>query len=335
MLYKLTDGNRKLEPVRYLNLADLGQVEKDLEDLLAKNLLDVLFEESPLMPFFQERKRQAEADLYAIDSSGDLFIFELKRIAAGSDAALQVLRYAQEAGTWTFNTLQDKYRKYCKRPSADLAEDHRNAFALGSALGPQEFNSRQRLFVIGSSADEKLRSAVDYWKRQGLAVDFLPYRIYELKGEQYFEFFSPPYDHHLNPSAPKGVLFDTNRSYNEDALWEMMEKKRVAAYGEATGVVDLLNLGDIVFYYHRGVGVVAAARVTDRARNDGPKQRYCEVEFLTPVPTREQDELKKLTPAEVSGVTGKAFYWPRTVKVPHLSEEESIRLLAALQSALR
>jgi hypothetical protein len=69
-------------------------------------------------------------------------------------------------------------------------------------------------------------------------VEFLPYRIYDVGGTRYFEFFSFPYDRHRNPSAVKGVLFDTNRSYDQDAVWEMMEKSRVAAYGEIKYVVE-------------------------------------------------------------------------------------------------
>jgi len=54
-----------------------------------------------------------------------------------------------------------------------------------------------------------------------------------LNGEKFFEFFALPYDKHKNPSETKGVLFDTNRSWDEDSIWYMMENKRVAAFGDA------------------------------------------------------------------------------------------------------
>ena len=101
MLYKLTiadEGIKDLEPLPYLDFADLGKMEKDLEDLMATHLLDVLFEGAALMPIFRQRSQQAEADLYALDQAGDLVIFELKRGFAGPDAMLQVLRYAPDAG---------------------------------------------------------------------------------------------------------------------------------------------------------------------------------------------------------------------------------------------
>ncbi len=111
MLYKLTiadNGTKDLESLPFLDFADRGKIEKDLEVLLSKHLLDLLFEGAALMPIFQERPMQAEADLYALNRSGDLVIFELKRGVTGSDAMLQALRYAQDAGQWTFERNKRK-----------------------------------------------------------------------------------------------------------------------------------------------------------------------------------------------------------------------------------
>jgi hypothetical protein len=82
LLYKIGDANgtKTLEPLEFLDFADLGNLEKDLEVLVANNLIDILFEDARLMPVFKERPLQAEADLYALDRAGDLIIFELKNI---------------------------------------------------------------------------------------------------------------------------------------------------------------------------------------------------------------------------------------------------------------
>lgn len=83
MLYKLDKKDDKfasLDPLPFQGLP----LEKELEDLLAQNLFDVLFEESNLMPIFQERAWQEEADIYALNRAGDLVIFELKRDGAGA-----------------------------------------------------------------------------------------------------------------------------------------------------------------------------------------------------------------------------------------------------------
>jgi hypothetical protein len=337
MLYKLNisdDKPKDLEPLSFLDFADLGKIEKDLEVLLANHLLDVLFEDAALMPIFQERQMQAEADLYALNRAGDLVIFELKRGFAGSDAMLQALRYAQDSGQWTFSMLQKKYQTYCKLDTASLADAHRDAFNLERPLLPSEFNIKQHFIIVGNAANDSLIDAVDYWKRRGLSANFLPYRIYKINGENYFEFFALPYDRHQNPSLVKGVLFDTNMSYDQDSIWDMIESKVVAAYGGVKHVVDFLNPKDIVFLVHKGYGIVAAAEVIGPAKDGDPDERYRDVKFLTPVPNKKSDIQKFMPFSDVSSITGKSFFWARTIKVPYLSREESQVLLTELKKTL-
>jgi hypothetical protein len=310
VLYKLTksgDVFGNLEPLPFLDFADLGKLEKDLEIMLAEHLLDLLFEEAALMPIFQERAMQAEADLYALNREGDLIIFELKRCFAGSDAMLQALRYAQDAGQWTFSKLEERYKTYYPNNTTSLPEAHKEAFNLELPLFPSDFNQRQHFVIVGNAANNALINAVDYWKRKGLSADFLPYRVYKIADQYYFEFFALPYDRHQNPSAIKGVLFDTNRSWDEDSVWEMMEKSRVAAYGDIKYVVEYLNPKDIIFFSHKWTGIVAAAEVLGPVKDDGPDEKFRDVRFLTPRPKRDQGVMKHMPFSQVSSVTGKHF----------------------------
>lgn len=96
MLYKLDSDQGRfngISPVQFSEFSNFGNLEKDLENLVAENLLEVLFEESGLMPIFQERQRQPEADIYALNEQGDLVIFEFKRGSVGEDAVHQALRF--------------------------------------------------------------------------------------------------------------------------------------------------------------------------------------------------------------------------------------------------
>jgi hypothetical protein len=345
MLYKIEntdDKKRILSPLPFLEMSDINKIEKDLENLLADHLLDVLFEDAVLMPIFQERSYQSEADLYALNQYGDLIIFELKRSNVGADAMHQILGYSQAAGQWTFAELQEKYTTYrgseLAQP-ANLLDAHKEAFQLKDALQPIQFNTKQYLMVIGSAANNDLINAIDYWKKKGLSVEFIPYRIYKIGTEQYFEFFSIPYDKHQNPMSIKGVLFDTNKSYDEESIWQMMEKSRVAAYGDIKYVIDYINPRDIVFFSHKGYGVVAAAEVASRRKSDpntdnDEDEWYREVKFLTPKPTRNDGVIKYMPFSRVAEVTGKSFYWARTIKVPYLSRDESKALLIELKKVL-
>ena len=314
MLYKLgsTDGKfDTLEPIAFKDFSSFANLEKDLENLIAKNLFGVLFEETRLMPIFQERKGQAVSDIYALNEKGELIIFELKKEIANKDAVYQALRYAQDAGQWSYATLQSKYRTSEKKEDADLLEEHKDAFELEHKLDEKEINNKQRLLIIGSAADDSLINAVDYWKQQGLSIDFLPYRVYELNGEKYFEFFALPYDKHSNPSHIKGVLFDTNRNYDEDSIWYMIENSRVAAFGDAMRWVKYVNQGDFVFFYHAGEGLVAAGRVEGSSVNQPNEYTlYRNVRFITPVPIRGE----------------KIYAMPRRLKWRRLQESVSFLL---------
>lgn len=336
MLFRMKD-NKSLEALPFLDFADLSKLEKDLENLLAENLFGTLFEKMPLMPFYQERPLQAEADIYALDSNGDVVVFELKRSVAGSGALEQLLRYAERADTWSFADLQRKFRAYSNDENASLSVAHRDAFNLDEPLLPSDFNRKQRLVVIGSAANQNLVRSVTYWRDKGLDIDFLPYRIYRIGDTNYFEFFAKPYDGHFNPGTIKGVLFDTNRSYDtvpHGCFKSMVEQKRISAWGDRKDAVRSLSKGDLVFYSHRWVGLVAAARVDGVEVKKDKDELYWDVTFLTPLPT-EYASIRAMPFRDVTKVTGKSFFWARIQKVPYLTREEAEHLLGELKKTLR
>lgn len=99
----------------------------------------------------------------------------------------------------------------------------------------------------------------------------------------------------------------------------MLANSRVAAYGDAKRFIHHVHPNDIVFFSHKWTGIVAAAKVRNTAVKAPNDQTLCrDVEFLTPVPKR-GDELKGMPFKKVSAITGKSFYWARTIKVPYLS----------------
>jgi hypothetical protein len=334
MLYKLGKSQDKfdsIEPVAFRGLPK----EKELEDLLAANLWDVLFERNELMPIFQERAWQAEADIYALNKQGDLVIFELKREHADHGAVHQILRYCEKASRFGYEELQSKLRQYKNDPKLDLQEEHKNNFNLEHHLDRATFNKRQHLWVVGSAGDDQLIQNVSYWKSQGISLEFIPYRVYKIGNDHYFEFFSLPYDQHSNPSDIKGVIFDTNRSWNEEAIWYMCENDRVAAFGDIKGVVHSFRKGDYVFLYHKGEGIVAVGEVKSEVKEDEDEDAlYRDLRWLTPKPTKGKS-FKAMPASEIKEVMDCNFWWAKTMKPPFLNKEESEKLLAALKETLK
>lgn len=333
MLYKLAKSAEKFDSIDPLPFSGLP-LEKELEDLLAQNLWDVLFESSQLMPIFQERSWQPEADIYALNEQGDLVIFELKRAHADGGAVHQAFRYCEKGGRYGYGKLEKMLRVYRKGKLVDLQQEHKAAFDLEHPLDRSAFNRKQQLFIVGSAGDEELIRNIDYWKLKGIPLNFIPYRVYEIAGADYFEFFSPPYDQHSNPADTKGVIFDTNLSYDEDSIWYMCEHNRVAAFGDVKSIVHSFNKGDIVFLYHKGRGIVAAGEVKSDVKEDAAADAmFRDLKWLTTKPARNVP-LKFMPVPQIKEVTGRNFWWAKTMKAPFLNKEEAAHLLGELKKAL-
>jgi len=333
MLYKLNKiGNKfvAMDPLPFSRIP----LEKELEDLLAQNLWDVLFEGSELMPIFQERVWQPEADIYALNEQGDLVLFELKRAQAQAGAVHQALRYCEKAGRYRYDDLERKLRDYRSDETLGLQEEHQLGFDLERPLDKSNFNTNQHLIIVGSASDRELARHVAYWKSKGLSLDFIPYRLYQIAGEDYFEFFSKPYDIHSNPALVKGVIFDTNKSYSSESIWYMCEGNRVAAFGGIKGIVHSLNKKDIVFLYHKGKGIIAAGEVKSDVKEDKDEDAlYRDLKWLTPIPEKGQP-LKAMSASDIERAMGFGFFWAKTMKPPFLTGEEAIKLLAELKKIL-
>jgi hypothetical protein len=333
MLYKLGKSAKKFDSIDPLPFSGLP-LEKELEDLLAQNLWDVLFEGSQLMPIFQERSWQPEADIYALNEQGDLVIFELKRAHADGGAVHQALRYCEKAGRYSYEKLEEMLRAYRKDQLLSLQQGHQSGFDLEHPLDRSAFNKKQHLVIVGSAGDDELIRNLDYWKLKGISLSFIPYRVYKIAGEHYFEFFSLPYDQHSNPGLAKGVIFDTNFSWNEESIWYMCEGDRVAAFGSIKGIVHSFNKGDIVFLYHKGRGIIAAGEVKSDAKEDASADAmYCDLKWLTPKPIKGK-AFKVMSVAQIKHVTGRNFYWAKTMKPPYLNKEDAAHLLEELKVSL-
>ena len=323
MLYKYE--NNTLEKLGYYSYSDFKGKEKDLENLLAENLNDLYMEDAQLMPIFQERQRQEEPDLLAVDKNGNLVVFELKRGEVKGDTTIQVMRYTQNYGQKSYFELNKIYKKY-NLTGLELKNAQKGAFGLDKALDESEFNKKQKMVIVGNSLDISLIDAVEYWKSKKIDIDFLPYRFYKINDEIYFEFFAKPYDYHLNVFDKKGIMFDTCRSYDENAVKDMFKDKKISAYNSASKFIKSFNKGDYVFYYHKGWGVIGAGII----KSSQPKEilsneeieLYHTVELLTPVITNE-NEIKYISASEICELLGKNFYWASTTKRPYLTEKES------------
>lgn len=261
--------------------AAFGIAEKDIEIFFAAHLHE-LIPEDQLMLIGQERRRQEEADLFALDRKGTLYIFELKRWQSSSENLLQVMRYGQIFGRYDYAALQDLAHRHQKL-EGELKEKHKKHFDLDNALAESAFNQEQVFIVVTNGVDRDTLEAIQYWKQKGVRIDSLTYRLYavEAKPHLWFDVYNPEQDVILEVN-PGIYCVNTNATYMAKAWRDMLSKERASAYYTRKYAVAGIPKGSVVYLYHTGVGVIAKGKST------GPYQKVScdgnpEEEFYVPL----------------------------------------------------
>lgn len=281
MLYYLNGINKKLlETVKRSNLSLINWSEKDLEDLIANNISKIVSEDT-LMTIFQERRGKEEPDILALDKAGTLYILELKRWKSDKENLLQALRYGQIFGQYDYNSLDELYKKSKGRIS-ELIDDHRDYFNLGSnnQIRKEDFNIKQHFLIITDGTDIDTRQAINYWRKTGLLIDAIIYRVYEtLAGEKIVEFniYSPEED--VIEFEEGCYILNTNLKNSKQDDDDMIKASKAAAYYDPwKRKINKIQKGDKVFLYRSGTGIVAMGKgsgvITKKDYNKLPNEEY-------------------------------------------------------------
>lgn len=315
--HKDRTGLAEIGPVLLSTLARAGWLEKDLENVLSTRIPDVL-RENQLMVIFQERRRQEEPDILAFDISGDLHIFELKRNEAEESNLLQVIRYGQIFGQYSYADLERLFRNRIRDPLADLASRHRDYFELPEKLTSDKFNHRQRFVVVTAGIDLKTLETIRYWNNYGLPIGSITYHVYQ-HGDMFFldfSAYSPSSDDYIG-LVSRDYVVNTNVAYMPTAYLEMLEGSKASAYHDRKTAVDGINKDDRVFLYHSGVGITAVGRTTGGVQvcaynGDPDEEHYVPLRLDLKVdPVR--DPGRCLRASEINDVLGTSHRFRQTV----------------------
>ncbi len=256
MIFKLKKHKHNITRVQRNRLSDIGWKEEDFQKLLFKNLEKVLQDEELLL-IMQSRKWQEEPDLMAIDSNGDLYIFELKAWESHEYHLLQALRYGQIYGQCSYESLNDLFLKFFSE-SQDLLKALNNKF--GTSLTADKINNQQHFVVITNGLDFKTRQAILYWLEKGIDIRSWVYRVYKLTQDDVlvefdtFRIREDPYE-----DVEQGYyILNTNCANNPECDKDMIDNKKAAAYLDPwKRNIEKLKKGDTVFLYRSGEGIVA------------------------------------------------------------------------------
>lgn len=298
----------------------INVLEKHIEDFMAANLVELLPEEK-LMLLAQERKRQEEADILALDRNGTLFIFELKRWKSTAENLLQVLRYGQKFGRYSYKKLESLAHKQ-QRLDSSLQEAHREYFELNEPLDEGDFNKDQRFVVVTNGTDHDTLDAVKYWSNKGIGIDSVTYKLYQIEGKPFIQFdtYSPDMEV-IAESNPGFFIVNTNKSYTKNAWQSMLGDGRTgkasAFYGRKHAV-KRIEKGSTVFLYHTGVGVIACGKALDsygKTEYNGEKdaEYYVPLAFSWALNDPGTWKLNALKANQINAATGASHRFRQTV----------------------
>lgn len=311
LLFELDPKKNEINIVSRIRLKDFGWNERKFQNLLFENL-DRAIQEEELLLIMQSRQWQEEPDLMAVDENGDLWIFELKAWESHQSNILQALRYGQKYGQHNHDDLNELYSKFAKRK---LIEAHKKRFP-DKNISPEQINRNQHFVIMTNGLDIQTREAIIFWRERGLDVRPWIYRIYETKTKRLylelntFRMKDDPFE-----DIEEGYfIVNTNIRHSKKDDRDMIKRRKAAAfYDPWKKSMKRIQLGDRVFLYRSGTGIVARgiakSRYKKKAYHDDPEET--DEEYYI--------ELKKflvcrspLTPSDIKGITGIDYRFMRT-----------------------
>jgi len=335
MLFKLNNEEKSvLKALPGTTFERINWTEKDLENLVANNIAKLL-PENQLMVFFQERKLREEADIYALDKQGDLYIFELKRWKSNQENLLQVMRYGQIFGQYEYEQLETMLRKYRKMADLDLCKVHKDYFIeqIDEPLNRHEFNGDQHFVVITNGIDRETLKAIQYWQKKGIKIDSIIYRLYRL-GEDNLIFEFNPYnpEKEIIIEEDEGFfIVNTNLTWSDLNYKEMLEEGKAAAYYDRKYGIMNIKKDDTVFLYHTGVGIIAYGKAINNYKSkdingDKEAEYYIKIKFDWKIDPDTQKEMA-VQSWEINAALQSGYRFRQTVfSIDKKMAEEIIKL---------
>ena len=332
MLFEMDEQSKGFKPVSGMNIVDsLGENEKDLENYLKEIIGDILFPE--YMVFGNERSFKSEPDLFAVNSSGDMVVFELK-VHGHYDRGkvYQALSYAQRFSYWRYTEMNNHFRKCFPegKELIDAFEEH-----YGYKIDLTEFNKRQKTIVISHSSSEDTGTITKYWRKSGIDIEEYFYRFYEVAGKRYFELSNELFFQQNSYNC----WINTCKTHVPEAYLDMVKHKKAATYGNRRGIIGEWMNKSYIFLYHNGYGIIGAGKGTVTIKDvhneelDEEERSIKLSHFISGVDLDNVNIFHSLEPSTIKDLLQRDFYFPNSIVT--MSEAEAKRLFEECQKTFK
>ena len=311
MILELDKTTNSLVPLRVKDIKDAtGGNEKLLENYLKQAIGSAVLPEYRV--FGNERSFQCEADLFAVNSNGNLVVFELKVNGTYDRGKIyQGLHYAERFSRWTYVDMNTHFKK-CFGKHNELLDAFEEQF--GHRINESQFNTHQSIVVISHASSLETKSASDYWSRRGIDIKEYFYRFIEVNGRTLVELSTEI----AYPEEGNAFWINTCNKYHPDAVFDMVYNKKASAYGNRSSIIgDWMKKAE-VFLYHNGYGIVAYGKatsvITPQNRPFDDEERAVTLsDFVTDVDCKEKRINKWISPGRIRSLLDRDFYFPNTL----------------------
>lgn len=242
-------------------------LEKDIEDWFVNNTKLIFSDKKSVFVLAQELKGESLADILALDSQGNLLVIEIKRDWSDRATVGQLLDYASNLSKWSYEEFNTRYRKYTGE-SKELIDEFRS-FVENPEFEKSDLFAKQRLFVVAPYYDEPLIRIIRWLKEYDLPIDYVPFRIYRKDGGLLLKIEQITIEPIEQRWGWNGDwFFNTNETYGSGAYQKMIKQQRIGIYGytDPEGILSKPNVGDRVFLYRNGVGIIAVAELGEEIK---------------------------------------------------------------------
>lgn len=187
--------NNSVTKIEQTSFKELGLIEKDVEEILRKNIEMLCDEENSMLIIGQQvtNEEDGRSDLTAIDKEGNLVLVEIKRDKKDIEQRkkafeFQAIRYAASLATIRLKEelVQDIYSPYVEKhkeefkdcnthTSAEIALKELEMFLEANNIDSNRLNKKQRIILVASEFDAQTLSAVAWLNTNN--VDISCYQI--------------------------------------------------------------------------------------------------------------------------------------------------------------
>jgi len=159
-------------------------------------------------------------DIVGVDYQGNVVVIELKRDRTPRDIVAQALEYAASIRAEDYEHLNKRYQEFTNNDDISLRNKHTEFFDRDDPLSEREFNTDQRLLLVGREFNDLSLDMADFLREHGIDVICVSYSAFSDNSDSLRLLTTESIRRPLakEPSSVSGGSTEINRVYTADIL---------------------------------------------------------------------------------------------------------------------